>query len=272
MRKIFNRLRAHPRLIAPALASVAASAVLGVLCGGAALHADVKAFRPITSNLDYSTSRDLVDIEIVGSTSLVPREHKLEPERVLRLRIERGYITQFLTKSDPGFSLLTIGIDRPSGLPEALIDAVSLQGRFHQNIEGAPKLNFDEKIRRFLILTINSDRSERSHAFRMRRAASCVGKSIGSDLFEMNVTADLVGPCPRSVYPDGKKWLARRPDGSLSEIECQGGGGQIVGCSTDFVFKQFSVRMQFHQLHLDDWRSVVAFAEAFLASKLMTDN
>lgn len=271
MRKILRWRRPHPRVIAPALATVTISAALGFFCAGAGLRAD-NAFLPITTNLHESTSRDLVNIEIVGSTSLVANEHKLEPERVLRLRIERAYVSSFLTSPDPGFSLLTIGIDRPSGLPEALIDAVSIEGRFHQDIEGVPKLTFDEKIRRFVILTINSDRSERSHAFRMSGAASCVGKSTGNDLFEMNVTTNLVGPCPRSVYPDGKKWLARRPDGSLSEIECQGGGGRIVGCSTDFVFKRFSVRMQFHQLHLDDWRSVMAFAEAFLSSKLMTDN
>jgi len=271
MRKISSWLQAHPRVIAPALATVAISAVLGFFCAGAVLRAD-NAFPPITTNMGYSTSRDLVDIEIVGSTSLVANEHKLEPERVLRLRIERAYVTLFLTKPDPGFSLLTIGIDRPSGLPEALIDAVSIEGGFHQDIEGVPKLNFDEKIRRFVILTINSDRSERSHAFRMRGAPSCAGKLIGNDLFEMNVTASLVGACPRSVYQDAKKWLARRPDGSLLEIECHGGGGRIVGCRTDFVFKKFSVQIQFHQIHLDDWRGVIAFAESFLVSKLLIEN
>ena len=155
LRNTVSWLKVHPAFIGPASAAILTA--LGLFWTSPVLSADDKAFRPITTNvLGYSTSRGLVDIEIVGSTSLVPQEHKLEPERILRLRIERAYVTNFLTKADPGFSLLSIAVDRPSGLPEAFISAVSMQGRFHEDIAGVPTLNPDEASRRHITLTIRS--------------------------------------------------------------------------------------------------------------------
>ena len=64
MRKISSWLRAHPKEpLAPALATVAISAVLGFFCAGAVLRAD-NAFPPITTNLHYSTSRGDVPIAV----------------------------------------------------------------------------------------------------------------------------------------------------------------------------------------------------------------
>jgi hypothetical protein len=89
---------------------------------------------------------------------------------------------------------------------------------------------------------------------------------------------------PRSAYPRGAIncgglhtiRIARQAQGpSHAHAEgrqgmCHGDGGRVVGCRTDFVFKKFSVQIQFHQIHLDDWRGVIAFAEAFL--QLLIEN
>ena len=261
-----NRSRRYLKLLA------AAFGLLLALCWNDQIaYAGDKEFSPITTNLlGYSTTRDVVDIEIMGSTSVVPHEHLLQPDRILSLRLERAYITDFHTKAAPGFSLLTISVDQPTGLPEALISAVSLQGRFHQDIAGVPTLSLDEAIRRHVILNVRSDHSEASRAGYLKGAAECVGNSAGNDLFEMTLSESLgARACSHSVFPDGRKWLVRSDGVPSSIIECHGDGKRIVGCSTDFAFQKFFVQIQFHQSLLADWHSLITFGEAFLASKQM---
>jgi hypothetical protein len=85
-------------------------------------YAGDKEFSPITTSLlGNSTTRDVVDIEIVGSASVAPHEHVFPPDRILSLRLESAYITDFHTKAAPGFSLLAVSVDHPTGLPEALM-------------------------------------------------------------------------------------------------------------------------------------------------------
>src|SRR3954454_20691561 len=112
---------------------IAALAIVGLFAFCKLSYASGKAFVVTTDSLlGSSVSREPIDIEIVGSTSLVPHEHILEPYRVLRFRLERAYINNFLTRTAPGFSLLSVSVDRPTGLAEGLINAASMQGRFHQ--------------------------------------------------------------------------------------------------------------------------------------------
>jgi hypothetical protein len=248
---------------------IASLAIVGLFAIQEPSYAGGMAFTATTDNLlGSSISREPVDIEIVGSTSLVPREHTLEPDRVLRFRLERAYINEFLTKSAPGFSLLSVGVDRPTGLAEGLISAASLQGSFRRDLEGVPVLDLEEAIRRQVILSVRSDHSEGSRSGYLKSANECVGAFIGNDLFEMNQTPSLgARACSHSAYPDGRKWLARNDGGTNSVIECHGDGKRIIGCTTEFVFQQFSVGISFHQSFLAEWRSVLAFGEAFLRSK-----
>ena len=248
---------------------IAALAIVSLFAVYKLSYASDRAFIATTDNLlGISLSHELVDIEIVGSTSLVPHEHILEPYRVVRLRLERAYITSFFTKTVPGYSLLDIGIDRISGRPVSLINAVSMSGRFHKKIEGLPVLDLDERSRRHVMLTVRSDRSETWHANYTKDAEKCVGKSADSDLFEMIQSSSLgARACSHSVYPDGRKWLARNDGVAFAVIECQGDGKRIAGCSTEFAFQNYSVEIRFHQSLLADWRSVIAFGEAFLRSK-----
>lgn len=250
------------------ISSLAASVLTALCCSGQISYAGNTKFTPITSNLlGYSTERHAVDIEVVGSTSLVPHEHKLEPDRVLRLRFERAFVTNFMTKVAPGFSLLTLDYDHPSGLPQSLISAVSMRGRFHQDIPGVPDLSRVEALRRHIILHIRSDRSVASRLGFLRSAAGCAGRPSGNGLIEMALSKSFgASACSGSIYPDARKWLARLPDTTMVVIECHGDDQWTIGCSTDFDFHGFSVEIKFHQSLLAEWRGLIASAHAFLAS------
>jgi len=233
------------------------------------LRAEDKGFHPVSVNLlGSSTDRNAVDIEIVGSSSLVPQQHQLQPDRVLRLRLERAYINSFLTKSAPGFSILSISIDQPTTLPQALIDAVSLQGKFHQDNPGVPALTRDEAARRQVVLEIRSDLPNASYSNYAKGAAECVQDVAGNDLQEMKLLPSFgAKACARTIQRDGRKWLARREGADPTVIECHGGGGRVTGCSTRFDYQRFAVGLRFHESLLPKWREVIAFAEAFLSSK-----
>jgi hypothetical protein len=88
--------------------NVIALAWLGFLaCGifGASFRAAAGEFQPVRQRLTYSTDTSPVDIEVVGSTSLVPAFHKLIPELVLRLRLARAYV-ELYAEREPGFETL----------------------------------------------------------------------------------------------------------------------------------------------------------------------
>jgi len=233
------------------------------------LRAEEKGFHPVSVNLlGFSTDRNPVDIEIVGSTSLVPHQHQLEPDRVLRLRLDRAYITSFLTETAPGFSILDISIDQPTTLPQALIAAVSLQGRFHKDIAGVPALTPDEAIRRHVALAIRSDLPNGSFSNYAKGAAECVQEVGNNDLQELKLLPSFgAKACARTIQRDGRKWLARREGAAPTVIECHGGGGRVIGCSTSFDYQKFAVELRFHQSLLPKWRELIAFGEAFLSSR-----
>jgi hypothetical protein len=237
--------------------------------GQQGLRAEDKGFHPVSVNLlGSSTDRTPVDIEIVGSTSLIPDAHQLQPERVLRLRLDRAYVNNFLTKSAPGFSILSISVDRPTTLPQALVAAVSLQGNFHKDITGVPALTPDEAVRRHVILTIRSDRPNGSFSDYAKGAVECVQENAGNDLQEMKLLTSFgAKACARAIQRDGRKWLARREGAELAVIECHGGGGRVIGCSTNFDYQKFAVKLQFHESLLPKWRELIAFAEEFLSSR-----
>jgi len=232
-------------------------------CGKHASFAGDQEFSPVSSNLlGNSTVRSAVDIEVVGSTSVVPHEHRLEPERRLRFRLERAYVTNFMTKEAPGYSLLTLSYDQPSGLPNALIAAVMMRGRFHQDIPGVPDLDREEALRRHIILNIRSDRSTASRRQFLQSFADCVGEAVGNDLFQTT----RASACSPSVYPDGQTLLAKIDDVTIAVVECQGDDRWTIGCSMNFDFQDFSVGMTFHRSNLAQWRSLIASAREFLAS------
>jgi hypothetical protein len=98
-------------------------------------------FQPIRKLITWNTDRGLVDIEVVGSTSMLPDRHTLEPDRVLRFRLERAYVDTLLAERGPGFEIVTFVFDMETGLPASLILAVSQGGRFHEDISGVPHVS-----------------------------------------------------------------------------------------------------------------------------------
>src|ERR1700684_2577755 len=55
-----------------------------IAMAGGITQASGQPFSPIRKLSSWYTDRSLVDIEITGSTSLLPDIHRLEPERLLR--------------------------------------------------------------------------------------------------------------------------------------------------------------------------------------------
>jgi hypothetical protein len=171
-----------------------------------------------------------------------------------------------LTQEAPGFSILSLAINRSTGLPNALLEAIADQTRFHQELPGVPLLSQSERAQQGVLLTIKSDRADLPDAEYFRRVSECVEKKSGSDLWEIRQGSSFVaGVCSRSVYPGARKWLAQLPDGSLHEIECE--GLRKTNCSTTFGFQGFEINIAFHQSVLDQWKELIEFGRTFLESK-----
>jgi hypothetical protein len=97
------------------------------------------AFKPIRERLTVSTDMTPIDIEVVGSTSLLPRVHELIPELIVRFRLESAYVSLWAER-EPGFEILSIGVDLETASPMSLFETVILGPRFGRDIPGIPKL------------------------------------------------------------------------------------------------------------------------------------
>jgi len=103
--------------------AVVASVVAGALAFAmTAQTSDLFAepFKPVRELTTWYTDRTPIDIEIIGSTSMLPQFHHLEPERTLRFRLERAYVGILLAKDEPGFEIVHFSFDMETGLPESL--------------------------------------------------------------------------------------------------------------------------------------------------------
>jgi hypothetical protein len=222
-------------------------------------------FKPVRKLTSWYTDRSLIDIEIVGSTSLLPDVHQLEPERVLRFRLERAYVHQLLTQDKPGFEIVGFGFDMPTGLADSLIAAVSQSGRFHEDIPGVPRVADADRVRRTLFIALASDNS----AAALRRGSSarekCRGAPLGNGLFAYEWQGR--SGCNRPSYAKITRQLALYDDDLLLSIDCREESFRGLGCKLRFPFEGFGAQVTFHRDHLPRWREIVEFASAFLKSK-----
>jgi hypothetical protein len=220
-------------------------------------------FQPVRKVTTWYTDRSLVDIEIVGSTSLVPDTHRLEPDRVLRFRLERAYIHSLLAKAEPGFEIILLGVDWDSGLPSSLIVATSSNGRFREEIKDVPRLSNNERSRRSLEVEISSDHAAAALVKGSAVWRTCQGSNIGNDLF----TYEWEGrrDCRRAPTLLERKIAAYDNDLAL-RVDCADGRMGHT-CHLAFPFEAFAVKVSFHRDHLPRWRQVVDFTRAFLKSK-----
>lgn len=219
-------------------------------------------FRPIAQRLTYSTDTSPVDIEVVGSTSLVPAFHKLIPELVLRLRLARAYV-ELYAEREPGFEILSVVLDFETALPMAYFNAVTAGPRFRKEIPGIPKLLPDELRHRNIVLAIKSDARVEGFRKYSEGLASCHGDTAENGMWTYERKTDCFGLGYRRF---GK--VAQLDDGSLIELECDEWlPSSFARCQTRFPFKGFVVDVNFHRDLLPRWREVIRFSEEFLKSK-----
>ena len=219
-------------------------------------------FSPVRENVGPSTDRSPVDVEVAGSTSLWPQFHRLEPERVLRLRLERAYVSWMFAKKDPGFEILILDIDTETGLPAELIIANAM---FHKNIPGVPEIAFADISPRKLMMTIQSDTSEAQLVSRSSLIGKCRRADLGSGLFS---SKERIGEeCRDPKFPRFSYYAASYM-GLWLEVNCEEENRiKKLDCRIMVPFKGFGVRVDFYHGRLAKWREVVDSAVEFLKSK-----
>jgi hypothetical protein len=239
-----------------------AAALILVAFSGTSLTA--QPFQPIRRLTTWYTDRTPVDIEIVGSTSLLPEWHKAEPDRALRFRLERAYVQTLLADRGPDFTIVGFGFDTETGLPDSLITAVAQKGRFHEDIPGVPVVSWSDRARRTLALTLKSDESAATLVRMSGEVARCRGAAVRRDLLSYE-WAGREG-CRRPVYPKGSRYIAVY-DQLMLLVECQEEQFPGLGCTLHFPLDGFAVEVAFHRDRLLNWNEVVAQASSFLKSK-----
>jgi hypothetical protein len=231
-----------------------------------ALRAEAQPFNSVHELTTWYTDQALIDIEIIGSSSMLPEFHRLQPERTLRFRLERAYVDWLTTKSDPGFETVHFSFDLDTRQPASLFAAVGDKGRFYEPLPAIPLLPNEQRLRRLINISISSDASstalqQLSDVYRKE----CTGAAVGDGLwiFEWKDRPE----CQRPTYPKGVAYVADY-DGSLAlRIECQEESFPGTGCSLNFPFEGFAVTLSFHRDHLQDWRGMIDRASDFLHSK-----
>jgi len=240
-------------------------AAASIICIAAMGRTSAQPFNPIRELTTWYTDRSVIDIEIIGSTSLVRQTHKLEPERTLRFRLERAYIQFFRAQKEPGFELATFGFDMETGLADSLLSAVALSGRFHEDLPGVPHVPQLERMRRSLLISLESDSSMRSLRNLSDSLRQCRGALVGNALwaYERRGRPNCYPP----AFPTGSQYVAPFDDELLLQIQCQEQSYSGIGCGLRFPFKGFGVEVRFHRDHLPKWREMIDRAKSFLESK-----
>lgn len=224
-------------------------------------------FNPLRKLDTWYTDRSLIDIEVIGSTSLVPAFHRLEPERVLRFRLERAYVHTLFTEREPGFEIVNLGFDTETGLAESLFFAATLPGRFHEDIPAVPAVSDFNRFQRTLLISIKSNLSAASLQHASNVIASCRGALLANELLAYEWEGRGKN-CDRPSYPKGSKYVAVYDDDLLLKIECHEEDFWGLGCTVRIPFEGFGPQVTFHRSNLPKWRQVVDRASAFLKSKL----
>lgn len=229
------------------------------ICGVAAIANE---FRPVRERLAFSADRTPIDIEVVGSTSQLPKFHKLLPELVVRFRLERAYV-QLFADHEPGFELLSIAVDFETGLPMALAGVENIGPRSGMNIPDTTKPSPEALRRRNVVLSVHSDRRVESFRKFDEKLVFCHGDVVENGMWAYEPRK---GCSSLGAQKFGK--IAQMDDGSLSEVECDDAlPSSWARCEMRFSFEGFSVGLNFDRDLLPRWREVVSFSAEFLKAK-----
>ena len=215
-----------------------------------ALGAETQPFMPVRGLTTWYTDRTPIDIEIVGSSSMLPESHHLEPERTPRFRLERAYVDFLIAKREPGFEFVHLSFDMETGLPSSLFFAVANKGKFHENIENVPVLSNKEMLQRTLLIWIRSDSSATELQKLSERNRKCAGAPIGSGLriFDWKDGSDCFPP----TYPKAMLYVADYSAELAVQMQCREESYPGFGCSLRFPFENFAIELSFHRDHLED--------------------
>jgi|EndMetStandDraft_8_1072994.scaffolds.fasta_scaffold213549_2 hypothetical protein len=224
------------------------------------------AFNPIRKLTTWYTDRNPIDIEVIGSTSRDPRQHVLQPNRALRFRLERAYVTDLVTRAEPGYEIVTFGVDMPTGLPNSIVKAR------HFGNEKAPDqplkppaISWVDGLKNYLAIQIQSEISDQTLVRRSHALQQCAGRALENGL----TSYEWVGRprCYAPGNPGGAKFIAQTDSSLKLLVECQKEDFRGIGCKLKFPFEGFGVEITFHREHLSEWGTMVAYAAKFLESK-----
>jgi hypothetical protein len=255
-------------VVAVALAAVLAAVSIWRLAPNG-LAGGTQPFNPLRGNFatPWNTDRELVDIEIVGSTSLIPDRHRLEPERVLRFRLEKAYVSALLAEKEPGYEIIAFSLDRDTRLPESFFQAVSIKGPGHEDIPVIPNLPLLTQVQRVLQIKFQSDRSIEPLMRMSRIAGHCRGREVEPQLFDYDLRGGK--ECPLLLYPAGTRRYIASFERDLSLIvACQYEDAfPTIDCEVQFPYGGFGATLRFNHDQLATWRAGLSTAIEFLRSK-----
>jgi hypothetical protein len=218
-------------------------------------------FEPVRRLSTWYTDRTPIDIEIIAKHDADPR--RTRADAVLRLRLERAFVTLLLAQS-PGHEQLRISFDHDTGMPSALFDATTQNARFRENFKDVPALSHRDRMRRTISLHIQGGWTSSVAQQISETVTKCEGSGLGNDLYEYKPQRER--NCSPVTNPGGFIVIAHFRDDLSLRISCEGPSQTEMGCAVVFPFGGFSVGVRFHHDHLPNWRGVLDQAEAFLKS------
>ncbi|MBV8826420.1 MAG: hypothetical protein JO220_15640 [Hyphomicrobiales bacterium] len=253
-------------IVAAALAA-ALAAVCAWRFASSSLAGGAEPFNPLRGMFATvsNTDRDLVDLEIVGSTSRIPNAHQIEPGRVLRFRLEKAYVIALLTEREAGYEIVEFSVDRNTGLPESFFQAVATKGPGSRDIPGVPVLSLSQQIERTMLIELRSDWPTTALERVSRKIIPCHGRQLESGLFENNPTNG--DACHLPSYPPQSRYIAPYTHDLSLIITCHDYPLPTIDCEVQFPFHGFAVSLTFNHHQLSEWRVVVEQAIDFLNSK-----
>jgi hypothetical protein len=217
-------------------------------------------FEPVSKLTTWYTDRNPIDVEIIASAGQGSEAHRVEPERILRLRLERAFVDTIFRIERPSFSSVSLSFDMPTGLPSALFTAppeqVELRG---DPIRQLPRAEFAS---RTLIILLESNISSDVLPRVSSELNRCKGGRRQDDLFLYDKDRDR--SCVARSLGFGTKYVAHLSEDSSLLIQCS---DSLIGCKTYFPFDGFLRSVSFHESHLPQWREIIGKAIEFLKSK-----
>ena len=216
-------------------------------------------FRPINELSTWYTDRNPVDVEIVGTKGVGNEARFVDPPVVLRLRLERAYVSLLLRRDQPPSSALSMSFDLPTGLPSALFRAPPEQ----VETRGDPihQLTSSESASRGVNISLASSDLADGLSRTSLELKKCAGKKLQDDLFAFRENEPS---CHIWSLGFGSKYVAQYSHDVFLLVRCS---RLPLGCEMFMPFEGFLPSISFNERHLVTWRKVVEKVTAFLQSK-----